>query len=181
MCKRMPCSKPCFGNITLANVEPDWRRAVRNMTRDLLLANKIQQRWPSVCVCVDVPILSEIAVSTMPRLSLAGCEAAGYLLSCHLERPYSKQRRVQQTQVSKKLSPSRIWMLTATMRPWNWGLAGQASDETSAPMETPVAASPDPKAAEPTDILNRSWPEEPWNNICGLLKAVKLVVILSDK
>ena len=48
-----------------------------------------------MCVCVDVPILSEIAVSTMPRLSLAGCEAAGYLLSCHLERPYSKQWRVQ--------------------------------------------------------------------------------------
>lgn len=47
-------------------------------------------------------------------------------------------------------------MLTATMRPWNSGLAGQASDETSAPTETPVAASPDPKAAEPTDVLNRS-------------------------
>lgn len=47
-------------------------------------------------------------------------------------------------------------MLTPTMRPWNWGIAGQASDVTSAPMETPMSASRDPKAAEPTAVLNSS-------------------------
>ena len=45
MCgKGIPCSKPCFGNITLATIEPDRRRSIINMTGDLLLTNKIQQR-----------------------------------------------------------------------------------------------------------------------------------------